>query len=277
MPRLYVGLLIVLIGLTAIGAHDLAEAGASATEWSSQITPLVRRPEAEIRPLHLSYDVSWSRWLRAGRLDLAFEPRPGAPETVIEASAKARSLGSVRMFWPYASTTRAELSVRTLYPVRVEHIQTERSRHATYRAIYHGGSTTVESEFRPRAGQDVERETHTHADAQIRDVLSMLLFLQQSDLTDRKNLTLLIQPLDRLYLVSFRRIGQERRQVFEKTWSTFKFAIRIQRVTDERELADYTKLHGATLWISDDADQIPVEIQADLQVGFVSVRLRGRE
>ncbi|NVZ11346.1 DUF3108 domain-containing protein [Allochromatium humboldtianum] len=272
-PRLYVALLVVLGISAAFAWFHGATTEAATANWSSRITPLVWRPDAEIRPLNLSYEVSWSQWLRAGSLQIAFDPKPGAQGGLVEARARARSLGPVRVFWPYESSTRAEISRRTLQPSRFEHVKTESGERQTYRATYRNGSMSVESVLRSGDGRDVERETRTHEFGQIRDVLSTLLFLQQIDLSQRRTVTLLVQPLDRLYLVSFRVAGQESRRVFEKTWKTIKLAVEIRRVSDDLELASYTKMRSATLWLSDD-HRIPVEIQADLQVGFVSMRLR---
>ena len=274
-PRLYVALLVVLVGLTVCAWPDIVKAEVAAgPSWSSWITPLVRRPDAEIRSLKLRYEVSWSQWLKAGRLDVAFDPKHGKQGALVEARARARSLGAARVFWPYESSTHAEIWRRTLYPARFEHEKTESGERERYQATYRDGTMTVDSMLESSDGRGIERETHIQELGEIRDVLSTLLFLQQIDLSQRQSITLLVQPLDRLYLVSFRVAGHESRQVFEKVWKTVKIAVEIRRVTDDLGLGDYTKLRGATLWLSDDAYQIPVEIQADLLVGFVSVRLR---
>jgi hypothetical protein len=273
-PRLYVALLVVLVGLTGFAVFDVARAEAATPGWSASITPLVRRSDAEIRPLHLSYEVSWSQWLQAGSLHITFDPKHGRQSELIEARARAHSLGPVRVFWPYESSTRAEIWRRTLYPARFEHEQTASGERETYQATYRNGAMRVESTLTPSDRRGAERETRIHEHDQIRDVLSTLLFLQHIDLSRRQSLTLLVQPLDRLYLVSFTIVGQESRQVFETRWKTIKLAVRIRRVTDDYELASYTKLRSATLWLSDDEHRVPVEIQADLRVGFVSMRLR---
>lgn len=274
-PRLYVALLVVLVSLTICARSDIVKAEVAAIpSWSSRITPLVRRPDAEIRSLNLRYEVSWSQWLRAGRLDIVFDPKHGKQGALVEARARARSLGAARVFWPYESSTRAEIWRRTLYPARFEHEETESGEWEHYQATYRDGAMTVESVLKSSDGRDIKRETQTQELGGIRDVLSTLLFLQQIDLSRYQSVTLLVQPLDRLYLVSFRVVGHESRQVFERVWQTVKLAVEIRRVTDDLDLGDYNKLRSATLWLSDDAYQIPVEIQADLLVGFVSLRLR---
>jgi hypothetical protein len=263
-----------VLSVLGLAMLDVAETEAATPSWLSRLTPLVRRPDAEIRPLNLGYEVSWSQWVRAGSLQVTFEPKQGRRASRVEARAKVHSLGPVRVFWPYESSTRAEIWRQTLYPARVEHVQIESGERESYQATYRHGSVTVESTLNSSDGRGVARETRTHDLEQIRDVLSTLLFLQQIDLSKRQNITLLVQPLDRLYLVSFTVAGREPRTVFEKTWKTIKLAVEIRRITDALELADYTKLRGATLWLSDDEYRVPVEIQADLIVGFVSMRLR---
>lgn len=273
-PRLYVALLIMCGSLMLLSLLDTPKTHAAEPDWSSLITPLKRRPDAEIPSLKLNYEISWSQWLQAGRFDLAFEPKESARADLVEISAQTRSLGPASMFWPYESSTRAEIRRRTLYPVRFEHVQTKSGERETYRATYRHGVMQVESRRASHDGRAEKHKTRTYEHAQIRDVLSTLLFLQQFDLSRHRQITLLVQPLDRLYLVSFSVVGQESRQVFDKTWKTLRLSVHVRRVTDDFTLTAYDKLSHATLWLSDDAYRIPVEIQADLRLGFASMRLR---
>jgi len=259
-----------LIGLILCALIDGSELQAAEPTWSNQITPLARRQDAEIRPVHLLYEVSWSKWLQAGTIRMSFDPQQDAG---VQARAKTRSSGPVRAFWPYEGSTRTTISPKTLYPSRFEHAQREHGERAEYRATYRNDRMRVESSLTPTDGRDTEHETRVYELGQIRDILSTLLYLQQTELRDGKDIVLLVQPLDRLYLVTFEVAGSESRTVFERTWKTKKLEIRIRKVTDNFHLAPYTKMRRATIWLSDDAYRVPVEIQADLRIGFVSVRL----
>lgn len=240
--------------------------------WRAQITPLVVRPHAEPEPLGLYYEVSWSQLMQAGTIRIDIEPRG---DDWIEASAEARSMGGARLLWPYESHTEARIAARTLYPVRLEHVQTEHGEQTAYQVRYGAGAVTLESTTQTRDGAQTERDTRPLPVERIRDILSTLLFLRQSELNAGQRIRLLVQPLESLFLVTFKVIGPETREVLGKTWKTIRLEMSLSGIGEDFAPVDDNKLRGATFWLSDDAHQVPVEIQADLFIGYVSMRLAG--
>ena len=274
--RLYVGLGILLTGWLLFAAGMVATAAPTAPSWASQLTPLERRPNADILPLTLHYDISWSQWLQAGSVRVTLRPKPGRASGLIEAQVRARSAGPVQAFWPYESSLHAEIRSQTLLPTRFEQTQIKNGERKTSQATYHNNRMHVESTLTPASGRAVEHTTHTYELAQIRDLLAMLLFLQQAELNAQQPITLLVQPTNRLYRVSLQVVGRESRQVLERTWPTLKLTMSVQRVTPDLKLASYPKLRHATLWLSE-AERVPVELQAELRVGNAAMRLRRME
>jgi len=252
-----------------VGANDVLDAHA---HWRTEVSPLVVRPHAEPEPLGLYYEVSWSQLMQAGTIRIDIEPRG---DDWIEASAEARSMGAARLLWPYESRTRTRIASKTLYPSRLEHAQTEHDEKSVYQVRYDRGAVTLESTTRTRDGAESERETRVLPVEQIRDILSTLLFLRQSELKAGERIRLVVQPLESLFLVTFKVIGPESREVLGKTWKTIRLEMSLRGIGEDFALVDDDKLRGATFWLSDDARQVPVEIQADLFIGYVSMRLAG--
>lgn len=269
--------LLILSHMALCALPSLVEAASLAPDWLAQITPLTRRADARIQPLRLVYDVSWSNWLQAGRIRLAFDPTAGK-DALIRGQATARSSGAVRAFWPYDSATLAEIAAQTLLPLRVEHVETERGETSAYAAREHNGSLIVRSLPESSDGKEAERQQKAaYPFAPIRGVLSTILYLQQSNLRTNREIVLLVQPKERLYQVSFKYAGQEQREVLGTRWQTTRLEVSIAKITDDFALAPYDQLRKATLWLSNTADQVPVELHADLLVGFISVRLASIE
>jgi hypothetical protein len=272
ISTLVIVLLLALAHLAAGPLPTAAEAAPAAPTWSSRITPLPGGPGFVPRSMKLFYQASWSRWLAAGSVQMSFSSRGGR----IEATSETRSKGAVRAIWPYESTTRSRISPATLIPSHMEHVQTERSVRAEYEADYRNGVMRVDSIIEPGGGAAPVRETQTYRLPDIRDLHSALLFLQRADLRPNRSIVLLVQPVDSLYLVSFDVAGRESRKVLSTQWDTIKLNVRIRKVMDDLRLAPFTRMRSASLWLSDDDDRIPLEIEADVFIGFVSVRLVGR-
>lgn len=263
---LALSLLPISNGLKAVEGQD------ARVLWREQITPLVVRPHAELKPLGLYYEVSWSQLMQAGTIRIDIEPRG---DDWIEASAEARSVGAARLLWSYESRTEVRIAARTLYPVCLEHVQTEHGKQSAYQVRYGAGAVTLESTTQTRDGAQTERDMRPLPVERIRDILSTLLFLRQSELNAGQRIRLVVQPLESLFLVTFRVIGPEMRQVLGKTWKTIRLEMSLSGIGEDFAPVDDNKLRGATLWLSDDAHRVPVEIQADLFIGYVSMRLAG--
>lgn len=240
--------------------------------WLSTITPLVNRGSLGLRPVTLFYEVSRSKWLQAGSIQMAFTSAPG----LVEATTSAKSTGLVRAIWPYDSRTTTHISTKSLLPYRFEHVQTEHGVKAEYEATYRNRRMTIESTITPKDGKGVQHHERSFVLDEIRDVHAALLYLQQAELRSNDRVALLVQPLDGLYLVSFDVAGREPRKILGQKWKTFKLDVQICRVSDNLELEPYSKMRHATIWLSDDDYRVPVEIEADIFIGFISVRLVGR-
>lgn len=274
--RLYVARRLWLTGWLLCVSGLAAHAVPAAPNWAAQLTPLERRAQADILPLTLHYDISWSQWLQAGTVRVTVQPQSGRANAMMTAQARARSIGAVQAFWPYESSLNAEIWRQTLLPAQFDHTRIKNGERKIDRATYHQQQRMqVESTLTSASGR-MKHTTHTHELEQIRDVLSLLLFLQQTELRLNQSITLLVQPTDRLYRVSLRVVGREARQVFETTWPTLKLTVSVQRVTPDLKLASYPKLRQATLWLSE-VERVPVELQAELRVGSVAMRLRRLE
>ena len=268
-------LLIVLVfsldPLLADAQAETVQARIAKPTWVSQITPLPASDGSAPRSIKLFYEGSWSRWVQAGSLQMSFFRSSGS----IEATSYMTSRGAVRAIWPFESTTTSQISPRKLIPNHFEHVQTERGASEEYEADYRNGIMRINSIITPGDASKPERESRSYHLEQIRDVHSALLFLQRADLRPNRTVTLLVQPVDSLYLVSLEVAGRERRKVSNKQWNTIKLNVQVRKIRGNLKLAPYTKMRSATLWVSDDHYRIPVEIQTDLFIGFVSVRLVG--
>jgi hypothetical protein len=56
-----------------------------------------------------------------------------------------------------------------------------------------------------------------------------------------------------------------------------KLAVKIRKIDrDTLALSSYKKMKTATIWVSDDAERLPVEMRAEIFIGYMSCRLTGK-
>jgi hypothetical protein len=68
-------------------------------------------------------------------------------------------------------------------------------------------------------------------------------------------------------------LSHERVSVHAGTFTAIKLDLQLKRVGKNFELEPHRKFHRATIWISDDANRIPLRIEAQIFVGTVFAEL----
>ena len=132
-------------------------------------------------------------------------------------------------------------------------IQTE----VTTRITKNGKEGTVASEL---------RFTPMH------DVFSAMLQVRSHKLAAGDKLVLPILPFEKPYLLRIHVLGREK---FDGR-DTIKLSVALQKIDPAtKELLPYKKMKSTTLWLSDDANRIPVELRSEVFIGDVRMTLSG--
>jgi hypothetical protein len=112
----------------------------------------------------------------------------------------------------------------------------------------------------------------------IDDIQAAILYVRSQPLTAGQVITRVIQPFDRPYLATFTVMARETRTVAGTDYPTIRLDVKIRKLhATKLELSSYKKMKTATIWVSDDAWRVPVEMHASIWVGFVSATLTKRE
>jgi hypothetical protein len=69
-------------------------------------------------------------------------------------------------------------------------------------------------------------------------------------------------------------LGRERVAVRAGAYNAIKVDLQLQRLGKKLELEPHRKFRRATVWISDDANRIPLRIEAQIFVGTVFAELQ---
>jgi len=239
-------------------------------EWQAMLTPAVFGPQPKLAPCRLDYRVSWKGLLDAGSVRFEFgNPENTRPGTYVVTSA-SESLGAAAALYTYKHWFWSELDPASLWPKRFHSIEDVSGKRVLHTIDYHPANVHCSQTTRVlKNGFEYTRE-RDFAFAPVHDVFSAMLFVRSQDLTDGTRLGLLVQPGENPYLVRIRVDGHEPHD----DRPAIRMNVTMLKIDPTSgRLLPYKKLKSATLWLSDDADRVPLEIRADVFIGDVRVDL----
>lgn len=279
-----------LLGAAA-GCHlSTAEAGSKpppppkeALAWMDEITDRGPGPHRDLPPVKVSYGLSWNNVFDAGAFEVALTRSEQEPERWLVGVAQGRSSGLARALWPYDVAAQSVVDRETLRPRRFEISESERGK--TFRYVLEFAPSRVSTRTTvipgtakgrgPEPAPAVSEKTYRYDS--LHDVLSAVLYIRSLELADGDVVKSVISPFNKPYYAEFEVLGREKRKVKGEGFDAIRMSIQIRKINHDRTLQAYEKMRKATIWLSDDAYRLPIEVQAEIFVGFISARLTGRE
>lgn len=249
-------------------------------EWLKEITLLKPGKEPRLKPCRVRYSLSWNHLINAGEASIVMKDGKKLDDASSEAlngEATARSSGVVRLLWAYDCELKSQVDKTSFRPLWFEHSETENSETVSYRTDFKADRVvTMRYLTEPDTGE-VKSKKRTFKYAHVYDLLSSILCLRSLPLKDGKTITGVIQPFDAPYLVSFEVQGRESRKYQGKDLDTIRLGVKIQKINKDLTLKEYKKLKTGTLWVSEDEYRLPLEIRANIFIGYVAATLVERD
>lgn len=241
-------------------------------EWVSSLSQAVPG-RLNVPPCALDFELGWNNTIKAGTARVTIQE---AGDDYWRASAQASSTGLARTLWSYDCTMSSIIRRDTLHPVFMQHSETDRSETCRYRVSFQPRRVITESTVLPRDGV-ASTSTHVCGFSPVEDLLSIILFVRSLPLADGESITRVVQPWDKPYLTTFEVMGREKMKVGDVDTPCIKLAVRIRKIDrDSLLLSSYKKMKTATIWVSDDEERLPVEMRAEIFIGYMSCRLTGK-
>jgi len=183
--------------------------------------------------------------------------------------ASGRTIGLVRAWWKLDASYRGVANAETLRPI--ESKQTEiyrRKKLVTDLTFSDSGVTRTRTETTgPKASKSFNFPD-------LFDLHSALLYLRSQPLNERSVYRVVVYPATSSYLTTITVLGRERVTVRAGTYNAIKIDLQLKRLGKNLELEPHRKFRRATVWISDDANRIPLRIEAQIFVGTVFAELQ---
>lgn len=248
----------------------LAFSGSTLADWKSEVTPAKLGPHPKLVPQEFEYRLSWKGMVDAGKLTFSFGKKdPKFPsDYTVRIAGGGTGLASKLYKSKFAVFSR--LDPATLRPRVSVGVQDEGDEINTTRSTWQG--PVVKSEHTITITKNGKAAT-TGSEFRfnpVYDVSSAMLHVRSHKLGNGDRLTMPLQPFNRPYLLQIQVLGREQFAGRD----TIKLSVGLQKIDPvSKTLLPYKKLKSATLWLSDDANRIPVELRSQVFIGDVRMTL----
>lgn len=241
-------------------------------DWKKEITPAKLGPHPKLAPQEFEYRLSWKGMLSAGKLTFTFGTKDPKFPSDYSARVVGGSTGVASKLYHSKIAVISRLDPATLRPRVCVGVQDEGDETNTTRNTWAG--TLVRTEVTTRITKNgkegtVARELRF---TPMHDVFSAMLQVRSHKLATGDKLVLPLLPFDKPYLLRVQVLGREK---FDGR-DTIKLSVALQKIDPAtQELLPYKKMKSSTLWLSDDANRIPVELRSEVFIGDVRMTLSG--
>jgi hypothetical protein len=245
-------------------------AGSARADWRGELSSPEPGGFPALRPMKLEYQCGWAG-LTAGRVEARFS-HPSAD--TCELDATAATTGLVRALWRLDATHEARGNLLTLRPLTVR--QQEIYRAQTVRTELDFDENGV-ARLRVAANDKNPARKKRYEFPDLYDLQTALLYVRSQKLGNGEVYRMVVYPGSAPYLATVTVLGREGIKVKAGGYPAIKLDLRLQKVTKDMTLAPHGKFKRGTAWLSDDADRLPLRMNAQMFVGSVWVELAKAE
>lgn len=252
-----------------------ASCGLHAAEpsWKPELTPPAPGPFPPLKPSALELQVSWKGMLDSGRIRMEIAPKGVRKPGALVIRSSARSQGPAAGLFPYQNRFWSELDPSSLKPKYFHAVETDRKETVTT-TTRHFADRVESSEVTRAAKKGAEtRKDRVFRFAPAFDIFSAMLHVRSQKLAAGDSICLVVHPFDNPYLLRVKVAGREK----HLDRDAIRLTVGMRKIDRKTlELLPYRKMTSdATLWLSDDADRIPLEFRAAVFIGDVRATLAG--
>ena len=241
--------------------------------WMSEVNLTKTGPHLKVRPIQLTYDLSWNGTLNAGQATIRFgHPDARYPKNYI-AQSYGSTTGVARKLFAFDFNYTSFLRPSNYRPqVFIADERTKKDQKLTDTRFSSKGVTSTEKKTKFADGKKSNKvSSFTYPNAL--GVHSAVLWVRSLDMQPGQEAVFVVMPFRSPYLCRVTHIGNE----VLSSRRTIKYDLKLQKIDKKtRELKTYDKVKSLVLWISDDAERLPLEFRSKVFVGDVRAVLTSR-
>lgn len=245
----------------------------AAPTWKKDLTPATLGPHPPLAPSVLDLNVSWKGLVNSGKVTMEFAPKGANKPAAFVVRSTAISLGPAAVVFPYKGTSWTELETATLKPRFFHSVETKDGETVTTTTRYSAKNVESKVTSGPTGKTAGAPKSQSFGFSPVFEVYSAILHIRSQKLTQGDRITLVIHPFNNPYLLRAKVVGREKHDGRD----TIRLSVDMQKIDRKTlDLKPYKKIKSAaTLWLSDDADRIPIELRADVFIGDIRATLSG--
>ena len=239
----------------------------AAPAWQGELTSPAPGPFPALAPTVLDLKVSWKGTVNAGSIRMESAPPAAKKPGSLVIRSSSSSHGAASMLFPYQSSFWSELNPATLRPRYFHAMEADKKETATTTVRYFPDRVESQETTRIFKTGTTKQTDRIFRFAPVFDIFSAMLHVRSQKLDAGDRITLVIHPFDNPYLLRVNVRGRE----IHNGRNTIRLTMGMHKIDRKTlELLPYKKLKkDATLWLSDDADRVPVELRATAFIGDV--------
>ncbi len=257
--------LCILLSAVPLFVSEFAKA---AEPWMAEVNVKEAGPHLKIAPKKLVYDLSWNGTIRSGHITFEID-KPGQKKNLFVGHIYGGSAGVARGLFNYDTNMVAYLSRKNYKPVSFigDDIAKKETIKTTNRYSPTSVACTEVTTITKSKTSTTNSTTFTYPNTF--DLVSAMLYIRSYELKQGETRVLVTHPFKTPYLVKATVIGREKYLGRD----CIKLDVKLQKIGPDMKLGSYKKLKNATLWITDDAERLPIELRAKVFIGDVRMTL----
>lgn len=243
----------------------------AAPTWKGELTSPAPGLFPKLPPTVLDLQVSWNGTINAGTVRVEFAPpdvsKPG--NLIVRSSAASR--GAAAALFPYQTNFWSEVDPATLRPRLFHAVETDDKETVDTTVRYFPNRVESRETSKLLKTGNTTRSYRTFEFAPVFDIFSAMLHVRSQKLDTGDKITLVVRPFGTSYLLRVHVLGREP----HNGRNAIRLSMGMRKIDRKTlELLPYKKLkRDATLWLSDDADRIPMELRAAAFIGDIRATL----
>lgn len=239
----------------------------AAPAWKAELSPEKPGHHPAIASSTLDFTLSWKGILKAGKLRMEFAPKGVKKPGTFVTKCSASSIGAAATLFPYSLNCWSEVNSTNLRSHFFHATEDDDEESVVITNRYSVGKVNVREISTVSKTGAVNTESFAFPHGSARDLFSAILYVRSQKLIPGEEHTLLLMPFRTPYLLKVRVEAKEKHLGYDTLRISFDLR-KIDRTS--HALIPYKKLKKpVTLWLSDDADRIPIELRASAYIGDV--------
>ncbi|MEO8205174.1 MAG: DUF3108 domain-containing protein [Chthoniobacterales bacterium] len=237
-------------------------------KWLEELTPVAAPAYPDIRPFTATYRFGWSNMLDAATAKVEYT-RPQKNAYTIHATGG--TVGLVRRLWKIDVIHDASGSLLGCFPAKMNQKETYASQKINMEAIFQRNLSWSLRQVTPSGGGIHKWRKVPVLD--LRDMTSAMLFVRSQPMKVGDEIVMTAFPGDSPFLARVHVVGRETLPLNGEKKKVFRLTIELNKINvqgaSKGALLPQSKFRKGTIWITDDADRIPVRAEVDIFIGYV--------